>query len=210
MKRSGFETMNPWRYPFYILLHPFDGFQEMRANKKGSLMIATIIICCWMMVEVMHRSFTDFDMNPFDPENTSLLRVMLITAVMYLMACVSNWCFCTLLDGKGRLKDILVVGAYSLLPYVIVRFVTIVLSHLLVGSEQMLLTYCVVISEIWVALMIVAGLQEIHEYSLKKVLLSLFLTIIGIIIILFLALAFVRLFEKLYFFVATVIFELRY
>ncbi len=210
MKRSGFETMSPYRYPFYILFHPIDGFQELRANKKGSLFIATLIICCWMLVEVLHRSFTDFDMNAFDPESTSLLRVALITVVMYLMACVSNWCFCTLLDGKGKLKDILVVGAYSLLPYVIVRFITIFVSHLLVGSEQMLLTYCVVISEVWTAFMIIAGLQEIHEYSLKKVLFSLFLTVVGIIIILFLALAFVQLFEKLYFFFATIILELRY
>lgn len=210
MKRSGFETMSPYRYPFYILFHPIDGFQEMRANKKGSLLMATIIVSCWMLVEVMHRTFTDFDMNAFDPENTSLLRVALITVVMYLMACVSNWCFCTLLDGKGKLKDIFVVGAYSLLPYVIVRFITILLSHIFVGSEQMLLTYCVVLSEVWCAFMVVAGLQEIHEYSLKKVFFSLFLTVVGIIIILFLALAFVQLFEKLYFFFATIILELRY
>lgn len=202
--------MSPYRYPFYILFHPIDGFQEMRANKKSSLLMTTMIIICWMLVEVLHRTFTDFDMNAFDPENTSLLRVMLITAVMYLMACVSNWCFCTLLDGKGKLKDILVVGAYSLLPYVIVRFITIFLSHVFVGSEQMLLNYCVVLSEVWCAFMVIVGLQEIHEYSLKKVFFSLFLTIVGIIIILFLALAFVQLFEKLYFFFATIILELRY
>lgn len=210
MKHSGFITMSPWRYPLYILFHPKDGFQEMRANKKGSLAVASVIILLWLGVELFYRTFTDYDMNTFDPESTSLFRVCVITVMMYLMTCVSNWCFCTLLDGKGRIKDILVVGAYSLVPYIIVRFVTVLLSRVLVGDEQIFLTYGIVVSEIWCLITILAGLQEIHEYSLKKVLFSLLLTVVGIIIMLFLSFMFIMLLGQLYYFITTIIFELRY
>ncbi len=211
MKRiSGFEEMSPWRYPFYILFHPIDGFQELKANKKGSMKCAIIIVLAWLLVEVFHRSFTSYDMNPYGMESQEMFRVSIMTVLMYVLACLSNWCFCTLLDGKGRLKDICVVGAYSLLPYVIVRLVTVMLSWVLVTDEQVMLTYALVLSEIWCALMIIVGLGEIHEYTLKKVFLSIFLTIVGIIIMLFLSLVVIMLLQQLYFFVATVSFELKY
>ncbi len=210
MKHIDYAQMSPYRYPFYILFHPFDGFQEMRYNKKGSMRAALVIVFCWLLVELFHRSFTSFDMNNFDKENILVWRVSLITVLMYVLACLSNWCFCTLLDGKGRLKDIMIVGAYSLLPYILIRFATVILSWVLVLEEQMLLTYLVVLSEIWSGFMVIVGLQEIHEYSLKKTLLSLLLTVVGIVIMLFLALTVVMLFQQLYLFVTTVIFELRY
>lgn len=202
--------MSPYRYPLYILFHPKDGFQEMKANKKGSLTAAGIIVLLWLFVEVFYRAFTDYDLNPFEIESTSLFRVSVITIMMYVMACVANWCFCTLLDGKGRMTDIFIVGAYSLLPYVIVRFVTVLLSWLLIQDEGILISYSVVLAQVWCCIMILIGLQEIHEYSMKKVLLSLFLTVVGIVIMLFLALVLIMLFQQLYYFVATVSFELRY
>ncbi len=210
MKRSGFDTMSPYRYPFYILLHPIDGYQEMRMNRKGSLTAAMLIVLSWLAVELFYRSMTSYDMNPFDVKNMLVFRVALITVLMYVMACISNWCFCTLLDGKGKMRDIFIVGAYSLLPYVLVRFATVFLSWIMVGDEQMLLTYAVIISEVWCGISLIVGLQEIHEYSLKRVFLSLLLTVVGIIIMLFLSLVVVMLFQKLYYFVATVIFEIRY
>ncbi len=210
MKRSGFAEMSPWAYPWYILIHPIDGFQEMRMNKKGSLRVTILIVLSWLLVELFHRTFTSYDMNPFDAEKVLVWRVSLITVLMYIIACVSNWCFCTLLDGKGRMKDIFTVGAYSLLPYILVRFITVMLSWAMLGDEKMLLDYAIVISEIWAAFMVIVGLMEIHEYSLKKVALSLLLTVVGIIIILFLSLTLVMLSQQLYMFVSTLIFELRF
>lgn len=210
MKRSGFREMSPYRYPLYILLHPKDGFQEMMINRKQSPLAAGAIVAAWLLVELFYRTCTDFDMNPFRIQQTNLLRVAVITVLMYAMACVANWCFCTLMDGKGKLKDIFIVGAYSLLPYVIVRFFTVSLSWVLVGSEKILLDFCVVISQLWCAVTALCGLQEIHEYSLKKVLFSLFLTVVGIVIMLFLSLLVIMLGQQLYYFAATVAFELRY
>ncbi len=210
MKRSGFDTMSPWLYPFYILFHPKDGFQEMRMNRKGSLKVAAVIIGCWLFAEIIHRSWTDYDLNPFDVENTSLLRVSIQTLLMYLLACLSNWCFCTLLDGKGRLKDICIAGAYALQPYIIVRCIVVALSWFFVIKEKMLLDYCIVIAEIWTALILIIGLMEIHEYSLKKTLLSLLLTVVGIVIILFLATIIIMMVQQVYFFLATILLELQY
>lgn len=210
MKRTGFDTMSPWLYPFYICRHPRDGFLELKANKKGSSLIVTVIVALWLFVEIFYRSATGYDMNGFEAADTSLLRTAIITVMIFFMVCISNWCFCTLLDGKGRLKDICVVAAYAMVPYVIVRFITTCGSWVLAGDEQVFLTYAVVVSEIWAFFIAFSGLQEIHEYSFGKTILAIALTIVGLIIILFIALMLLMLFQQVYFFVVSLYYEITY
>lgn len=210
MKRTGFDTMSPYAYPFYICMHPRDGFLELKANKKGSLTVTSIIVVLWLLVEVFRRTATGYDLNGFEAEDTSLLRTSVITIMIYFMVCLSNWCFCTLLDGKGRLRDICTVAAYALVPYIIVRFITVPLSWVLTGNESVFLEYAVIIAEIWCAGIAFSGLEEIHEYSIPKTVLAVFLTFVGLVIILFVALMLLMLFQQVYFFIVTIIFEAKY
>ena len=196
MKRTGFDTMSPYAYPFYILKHPRDGFLELRANKKGSTTVVLITVLLWLFVELFYRSVTDYDMNQFNTADMSLLRTAVVTIIMFVMVCLSNWCICTLIEGKGKLKDICVVAANALVPYIIVRFLTTVLSWVLAGDEQVFLTYAVVVSEIWAAIIAFSGLQEMHEYTFVKTIWSIFLTIVCLIIMFFNALMLLILFEQ--------------
>ncbi len=210
MKRTGFDTMSPYAYPFYICMHPRDGFLELKANKKGSLSVVSIILALWLAVEVIRRTATGYDLNNFNPEDASLLRTAIITIIIYFMVCLANWCFCTLLDGKGRLRDICVVVSYALVPYIIVRAITIPLSWVLTGEEGVFLNYAVIIAEIWCAGIAFSGLEEIHEYSIPKTVMAIVLTFVGVIIMLFVALMLLMLFQQVYFFIVTVIFEAKY
>jgi len=210
MKRTGFDTMSPYAYPFYICRHPMDGFLELRANKKGSTTVVLITTVLWLFVELFYRAATGYDMNQFEAADTSLLRTAIVTILMFVMVCLSNWCICTLMEGKGKLKDICVVAANALVPYIIVRFLTTVLSWVLAGDEQVFLTYAVTVSQIWGAMIAFCGLQEMHEYTFAKTIWSIILTIVCLIIMFFIVLMLLILFEQLYYFVVTVMFELRY
>ena len=210
MKRTGFDTMIPYLYTFYIIKHPRDGFLELKANKKGSTAVVMITVVLWLFVELFYRTATGYDMNQFNAADMSLLRTAVVTVIMFVMVCLSNWCICTLMDGKGKLKDICVVAANALLPYIIVRFLTTMLSWVLAGDEQVFLTYAVVVSELWGAVIAFSGLQEIHEYSFVKTIYAIGLTIVCLIIMFFITLMLLILFEQVYYFAATVVFELRY
>ena len=202
--------MSPYLYPFYICKHPKDGFLELKANKKGSLMVVIITVALWLFAELFYRSATGYDMNTFEDADMSLLRTAMVTVIMFVMVCLSNWCICTLMEGKGKLKDICVVAANALVPYIIVRILTTMLSWVLAGDEQVFLTYAVVVSEIWGAIIAFSGLQEIHEYSFIKTIYAILLTIVCLIIMFFITLMLLILFEQVYYFVVTVVFELRY
>ena len=210
MKRTGFDTMSPWLYPFYICRHPRDGFLELKANKKGSTVVVLTTVILWLFVELFYRVASAFDMNDFNAADTSLLRTAVTTVMVFVMVCLSNWCICTLMDGKGKLIDICVVGANALVPYIIARFLTTMLSWVFAGDEQVFLNYAVIVAEIWGVLIAFCGLQEMHEYTFIKSIAAIGLTIVCLIIMFFIVLLLLILFEQLYFFLTTIIFELRY
>ena len=66
MKRTGFDTMSPYAYPFYILKHPRDGFLELKANKKGSTTVVLITVLLWLFVELFYRSATGYDIYGYN------------------------------------------------------------------------------------------------------------------------------------------------
>lgn len=210
MKRSGFQTMSPYAYPFYIMLHPKDGFQEMKMNKKGSIPVTVLIVCAYIIVEMLYRKFVDYDLNTYDRDEISIVRLIFIMAATFFIVTAANWCFCTLLDGKGKFRDICYVAACAILPMLFMNVIGMIGSQFLSVNERLILEYPAIVAKAWSLLLFYTGLSELHDYSGKKTLLSLVLTVIGILIILFLGLLLISLFQQLYEFVTVVMFDLLY
>ena len=130
------------------------------------------------------------------------------TIVLFFVVAIANWCFCTLLDGKGTFKDICTVFAYALIPYIIMTFAVTLFTSFLSLEEGAFLEYALTISLLWSLLVAFAGLQSVHEYSAKKVVGSIILTLLGVLIILFIAFLFIMLIQQLLIFLNTVWIEL--
>ena len=63
---------------------------------------------------------------------------MIVSAGMtgiFLLYVVCNWAMCTLFDGEGSMKNIFIVTAYSLIPYICGRLIGTLLSHILIRDE---------------------------------------------------------------------------
>lgn len=213
MRRPGYYSlMSKYLYPFYILIHPADGFREMKVNKKFSFGFANGILALWVLREILDWGYVDFDfkasMRQLQGE-VNLFQILLTSVLIFAISVVSNWCFCTLMDGKGRMKEIWVAGAYAMMPYVVLGIVRVGLTHVMVSGEAFYLTYLDVIGLVWSALLVFVGLMQIHDYSGPKTLMSLFLTLCGVLIIAFLVVLVSGLATQIYSFFATIYFELK-
>lgn len=208
MKRSGFDTMSKWAYLWYIIIHPFDGFQEMRLNKKGSAKNVFLILIAFFSSQAYYKLSTDFDFNQVDISKVNIVMLFFTTIVLFFVVAIANWCFCTLLDGKGTFKDICTVFAYALIPYIIMTFIVTTLTSVLSLDEGAFLQYALTLSLIWSFVIAFAGLGAVHEYSPKKVVGSIVLTVLGVLIIIFIAFLFIMLIQQLFIFINTVWIEL--
>ena len=213
MKKLGYySSMSKYRYPFYILLHPADVFREMKVNNKFSMGFANGILVLWVLLGVLDWGYVDFDFKVTYRQldgQVNIFQVLLTTVLIFAISVVANWCFCTLMDGKGRMKEIWVAGAYAMMPYVVLGIVRVWLTHGMVSGEAVYLTYLHVIGVVWSALLIFVGLMEIHDYSGPKTLMSIFLTLCGVMIIAFLVVLVSGLATQIYSFFATIYFELK-
>jgi len=209
-KAEVYANMSKFMYPLYLLRHPVDGYYEMRSNRKYSFAAANIILILWLVLTVLRNGYVSMDFNPnvaWDGA-VNLPRIFMTTIVMFFFAVISNWSFCTLMDGKGRFIHIWITSAYALVPMLIAGYIGVALTHVLVYEEFIFINYLTMAGTMWTGALLVLSLCILHEYSLVKALISIGLTILGIAAIAFMVLLMSGVYTQLYSFVMTIISEI--
>ena len=210
MRAEKYRTMSKLLYPLYNMVHPIDGFQEMKYNRKDSLPVALLILLIWFFSSVIGWRYTGFDFNVFREDQLNIMLVLAKTILLFALLAISNWAFCTLMDGKGRFREICIYGSYAALPHILISLAIVVFSKVLTLEEGILLTYLRVIGLIWTAVLLITALVVLHEYTIKKAVYSILLSILGVLIILFLMVLVYTLIQQLIYFILGVGYEIMY
>lgn len=196
-------------FGFHLMFHPFDGYWDLKHEKRGSARAATTFLIATMVAFIYQAQGKGYY---YDPQRTggSAISQILTVIVVFGLWVVANWCFTTLFDGEGSLKDIYIAVGYALFPLPFMVIVSTILTNVLVGTEAQITTMIVAIAYIWMALLIIIGMQVTHDYSMGKNVLTIIATIVGMIFIMFLALLFISLITKMIALVTTISSELSY
>lgn len=173
------------KFSFYVCTHPFDGFWDLTNEKRGSLAAANLIVFLSILVEVLRLTLSNFMFVRINMEKFNAIMIFLRTLVPVLLWTLSNWSLTTLMDGKGKMRDIYMAVAYALLPSVIINALMIIISQFITFEEGAIYWFLSGLSMVWTGLLIICGMMMIHDYSMTKTLLSSFLTVIGMGIIVF-------------------------
>ena len=186
----------------HSVFHPFEGFEDLRWKKGGSVLYASIVILLWFVAKILH-----------DVTNTKMFSIVpyiVQTIAVFLVFVIGNWSICTLLDGEGTIKKIYIYSAYSMIPYVAGLYIRTLLSHVLIQDEVIFITCVTVISTAWSVLLMFNAIKAVHQYSISKTILALLLTFVAMLIILILLVLLVALFQQVYVFVSSVYTEITY
>ena len=191
-------VMREMRYGSYAMFHPFDGYWDIKREKRGSIASAAIFFVLFALIYMIRAQYSGylFSSKPSDQVNVwfELARMM----IPILLWCVSNWCFTTLMEGEGSLKDIFIATGFALKPYIYLSIPLFIMSHVLTSEEAVFYTVLNTISIIWVVALLFFGMMMTHDYSLGKALLTLLLTLVGICLILFISLLLVNLVQEVF------------
>ena len=195
--------------PIYVLMHPVDGFEQFRNRNIQSVPIAMVLVVAWFLVKVVQFFCTGFAFNSSRAIDYDFFANVISTVGLYVLFIIANWAVCTLLNGKGRMKEILCVVAYALTPMLITSLINVVLSNTLTLDEQSFISIINVLGLLWSAIVLLLGLYTIHQYSFGGTLGSTLLTILGMAIIALLVILFFTLLQQCYAFVLSIISELK-
>ncbi len=182
--------------PLFSMFHPIDGFERLKKEKKWSVLLMVGILVLLFLTLTAKWFFTDFSFNQNRASDYNVFITLLQAFAIVAVCALANWAVCTLIDGKGKLIDIIGMLIYSLLPYIISLIISTLISNVLTLDESAFLVAIEVFGIIWSGVLIFVGFMSIHEFSVSKNILSIIFTVLGIAIIIFLGILFVGLLQQ--------------
>ena len=186
------------KYVFYTVSHPVDGYYWIRHADKGSVPIAIILVVLFSFSFSYNRLSASFVVNEIDPRTVDSLSELGGVLLLYALLCISNWSVTCLMQGEGRLKDIAIAIGYSMVPLIISFNLATVVSLFIADGEEAFYYLILTVGIAYALIMMLLGVMQVHNYSLAKTLVTLFLTLLAAFIILFISLLIVDLINKVY------------
>ncbi len=196
-------------YAFHLIFHPFDGFWDLKHERRGSLRGSLFYIGLTVLVFTYNSVGRSYMYNPTGEYQSIGMQLAIVGVVVTLFA-AANWCITTLFDGEGSFKDILIATGYSLLPLVLLTVPSTLLTHILSSAESGIITLVSGIAYVWTGLLLFFGIMITQDYSFIKNIGTIIVTIVGMIFIAFLILLFITLVSDIFGLVNNVITELSY
>ena len=194
-------------YGFHVILHPFDGFWDLKHEKRGSVRGAVIILIITVLA-VFYQGIGGGYL--YSKGFSSALGTLMSILVPLMLWVIANWCLTTLFDGEGTFKDVFVATSYALLPLPLIIIPTTIVSNFLTLDESALVSLFNGLAFLWVGILIFFGMMVTHDYSLGKSFLTALGTIVGMVFIMFIVVLFSTLVNKMVSFIYGIIEEIQY
>ena len=202
-----FETL---KYVFHVIFHPFDGFWDLKHEKKGSVSAALTFVVLTIITLAIEKQSTAFLFNKNRLSELNVVVDIITVALVYILWCVANWCTTSLMDGKGKMVEIITAVGYAIFPIPLIRLPLVLVSHCITMDEGTFYKVFGVVSLIWAAGLVFFATSVIHEYSIKKTFATVLITLLGMGILMFIGLLFFNVIEQMINFVLTIYKEIRF
>lgn len=199
-------------YCFYCLTHPFEGFFRMKEDKHKQSMAATIILYVLLAVSaIAKQQLTSYMFADVESQlNLDVLKMVLTTLLPYMLWVVSSWCFTSLMDGEGNLKDIFCATSVAAIPVIVVNIVLIPLSYLMTSDESNLYDFISALGTILMLAYMFLSMMSTQQYSVLKAIGTTILTVVGMAVIAFVVILFFYLVQQVWGFISSVFSEISY
>ena len=191
-------------------VHPFQTFTDIKYKGYGSLPAAIVIIALFAFTSTLKITGSSFLYRTVDVYNYNSLFTLATTGGLLVLWIVANWLACTLMEGKGRMDEIAIVTAYSMIPMIAFNLLYTVLSYALSYEDAAILNGLATVMTIFTAYLLIVAIMTVHEYTFGKFVLSTVITIFFMILVVFVIFMMVILLQQLFNFINALYTEVAY
>ncbi len=179
-----------FKFAFYCMTHPLDGYWDLTHEKRGSLAVANTILILTLVARITSLQFTSFIFNQVYWPEVNIFQYLGSILFPLALWVVGNWALTTLFDGKAKLPQIYMATCYAMLPYPLFQFPLIIFSNMVTVNEAEFYSVINTIVLVFCAIYIVVAMMQIHEYTMKKTILFTLFSIFAMLVIVFILLLF--------------------
>lgn len=202
--------LNDKQFVKHVITHPFEGFEDLRWKKKGSMKIAILIIFLLFFQQVAFSRLYGFQYYSDYDKIFNIVPYIFRSFILFGTWVVANWAMCTLFDGEGSMKNIFIYSAYALIPYIAGYLIGTLLSHFLIRDEYIFIQSFEIIGTCWTFVLAISAMKAVHQFSFGKTIALILLTLVAMIAMLFLLVLLLTLFQQVLIFILTIYTELSY
>jgi len=184
MKKRGLRDL---AFSTAIMLHPLDGYYDLKRKIRGTYGGATIMISALFSSMMLHQTSTAYILQTTAVEDMNLAALIFGFFGIITLFITCNYLVTSINDGEGSIGDIYKMTAYSSLPLTLSFLLVTGLSYTITFNEVFLVNFLLIAGICWFCLTLYMGLQEIHNYSVGNTIKSIFFTA-GFILIAIIAL----------------------
>ncbi len=195
-------------YAHHVMFHPFDGFWDLKHEKRGSVRAAT----AWLVITIVAFCYNAIGKSYMFAGDTpgSITGTIMSVLVPLFLWVLANWCLTTLFEGEGSFKDIYVATCYSLSPMPFLIICSTAMTHAFSLSEEGFVSLIMGLAWVWFFLLLFFGTMVTHDFQMGKNILTMIATVVGMAVIMFVAILFSGLLIKMATFVSNIITELTF
>ena len=194
--------------PLRFFAHPIDLFNDIKYEKRGSLGVANLLLALYFLEEIINYFAVAYLFSNNEAQSFSVWPILLRTVVLVLLWCITNWAMSTLQDGKGTFKEIYLATCYALTPLVLFSVPLNLITNMMTLSESMFYSAISSALTLWSLILVFLGTMVVHQFTVRKTIGSVLLSLGTIVIIAFLVLLGFSISQQMTTFVETIITEL--
>ncbi len=196
-------------YAFHLIFHPFDGFWDLKHEKRGSVRGAIFYILLAIVTFYYQAIGQGYLLDPYGGFASVWAQVLGVLVPLFLFV-LANWCLTTLFEGEGSFKDIFVACSYSLAPLPLLIIPATIYSNFCITTEADIIGFIGTLAFIWLGLLVFFGTMVTHDYSMGKNVITFLGTIVAMVFIMFVAILFTTLVGKIVSLITNIVTEIQY
>ena len=178
------------KFALYCMTHPLDGFWDLTHEKRGTYAAANTILAAALVLRIMKLKYTSFLFMQVYWEDLNIFLYLASVIFPLSLWVVGNWALTTLFDGKGKLGQVYMATCYAFTPYVLIQFPLMIFSNFVTVQEGQFYSVVSALSLVYAALLVIAAMGQIHEYSAGKNILFTVATLFAMLVMIFILMIF--------------------
>lgn len=194
-----------------VIRHPFDTYRALQASRdRFRYYPAFIILLLAIAVRIISMYITHYPFTTISREDINIIMESMKILIPVITWSFSLFAVTSIMDGETNIGEAITSTVYNLVPYVILAIPVALLSSILSLTDSMIYTTLTRAIVVWCGFLFVVSVKVMNNYTLKKTVLVVFLTLFGVALIWSIALIIFALASQFGLFLSGVYKEARY
>lgn len=170
-------------------MHPIDGAYAVKREGMISSGAIAFFMILFMVIMIVNKYFGGFLVKNVMDGSYYIPTDIAAVVIGFIFASAMTYLICTISDGEGRFKEILMSYLYSFTPYFMIQPILYLVGMVVTFNESFIIEFGNVIMFTWIAVLIFMSIKEINNYTVKETFKVIGITIFAAVV--FVALAFI-------------------